>query len=287
MASKFFIQRGEKSHGPFSLDQIQGGVRSQKLTRDDRCSESSGGPWAPLSELVPELFEEDPLGFDGLLSTGFEPPPTEAVPAIDSIHCRSCGQENPADTIACSGCGVPPRRGRAFCGKCGNRIINPEAIMCVKCRTMLDTPSLPTPSVAGVSSSSVISATTGINPPFHWWYLNALQQYAVFNGRARRKAYWMFVLCNFIVTFILAILGAALMGPAPSGNPAMLSNLYSLAVLVPSIAVGVRRMHDTNHSGWFLLVPFYNVYLACIEGTRGPNRFGENPKPENESTGRR
>lgn len=57
-----------------------------------------------------------------------------------------------------------------------------------------------------------------------------------------------------------------------------LSNIYTIAVLLPSIAVGVRRMHDVNKSGWYILIPFYNLFLALTEGTRGENQYGEDPK---------
>jgi len=103
------------------------------------------------------------------------------------------------------------------------------------------------------------------------WYLKVLKQYADFDGRARRKEYWMFLLFNIIVSILIGIISGVLRLP-------ILGNLYTLAVLVPSIAVGVRRMHDTGHSGWFLLIPFYNLYLACIEGDQGANPYGENPK---------
>jgi uncharacterized membrane protein YhaH (DUF805 family) len=53
--------------------------------------------------------------------------------------------------------------------------------------------------------------------------------------------------------------------------------IYSVLVLLPSIAVGVRRMHDVNKSGWYLLIPFYNLYLAVTAGTVGPNEYGEDP----------
>jgi uncharacterized membrane protein YhaH (DUF805 family) len=57
-----------------------------------------------------------------------------------------------------------------------------------------------------------------------------------------------------------------------------LANVYSLALLVPSIAVGVRRMHDVGKSGWFILIPIYNLILACTEGTQGENEYGADPK---------
>jgi uncharacterized membrane protein YhaH (DUF805 family) len=104
------------------------------------------------------------------------------------------------------------------------------------------------------------------------WYLEVLKKYTVFTGRARRQEYWMFFLFNIIIAFVLGFIGGLV------GVHAILSNIYSLAVLIPSIAVGIRRMHDTDHSGWWLLVPIVNLVFAIMEGTRGDNRFGLDPK---------
>jgi uncharacterized membrane protein YhaH (DUF805 family) len=103
------------------------------------------------------------------------------------------------------------------------------------------------------------------------WYIGVLKKYAEFTGRARRKEYWMFVLFNVIFSIVVGIVAGLIRFP-------LLSTAYSLGVLVPGIAVGIRRMHDTNHSGWFLLVPIYNLILACTNGTVGENRFGADPK---------
>ena len=103
------------------------------------------------------------------------------------------------------------------------------------------------------------------------WYLKVLQNYATFNGRARRKEYWMFVLFNMIISFVLGFIGGL-------GHFELLGTIYSLAVLVPSIAVGVRRMHDVGKSGWFLLIPIYNLILACTDGTAGEYEYGADPK---------
>jgi uncharacterized membrane protein YhaH (DUF805 family) len=109
------------------------------------------------------------------------------------------------------------------------------------------------------------------------WYLAVLKQYAVFNGRARRKEYWMFTLFNVLIAFVLGfVLGLA----GGAGSVRVIINVFQLAILIPSIAVGVRRMHDTDHSGWWLLLPIVNLVFACIEGTPGPNRFGPDPKLE-------
>jgi uncharacterized membrane protein YhaH (DUF805 family) len=104
------------------------------------------------------------------------------------------------------------------------------------------------------------------------WYAKVMSQYIDFEGRARRKEYWMFALFNFIVAFCLGFAVGLLK------LPGFLPALYNLAVFFPSIAVGVRRMHDTNRSGWFLMIPFYNLYLLCIEGDRKPNQYGPDPK---------
>jgi len=108
------------------------------------------------------------------------------------------------------------------------------------------------------------------------YYLKVLKQYADFNGRARRKEYWMFVLFNFIVGFLISITGG-MMGAE------ILYTIYSLAVIIPSIAVGVRRMHDVGKSGWYLLIPIYNFILACTDGDSGDNEYGSNPKTDKEA----
>ncbi len=90
-------------------------------------------------------------------------------------------------------------------------------------------------------------------------------------GRARRSEYWYFTLFSIIISVVLTVIGTTVNFP-------MLPNIYSIAVLVPSIAVGVRRMHDVEKSGWFLLIPLYNLYLLSIKGTTGPNEYGEDPK---------
>jgi len=109
------------------------------------------------------------------------------------------------------------------------------------------------------------------------WYLDVLKKYAVFEGRARRKEYWMFLLFNFLVAFALGVF-EGMRGNSPAAGGSMLVPIYQLAILIPAIAVGVRRMHDTDHSGWWILFPFVNLVLAVREGQQGDNRFGSDPK---------
>lgn len=105
------------------------------------------------------------------------------------------------------------------------------------------------------------------------YYLEVLKKYAVFEGRARRSEYWYFALFSGIISGVLTV-G---LGEGASG-------LYSLGVFIPTLAVGVRRMHDVGKSGWYLLIPIYNLILACTEGDRGSNYYGLDPKnPELDS----
>lgn len=112
------------------------------------------------------------------------------------------------------------------------------------------------------------------------WYIAVLKKYAVFQGRARRKEYWMFFLFNIIVAFLLGLI-EGLAGINLGNGQSILGNVYQLAVFLPSIAVGIRRMHDVNKSGWFMLVPIYNLILAVKQGDTGENRFGSDPKADN------
>lgn len=108
------------------------------------------------------------------------------------------------------------------------------------------------------------------------YFLIVLQKYAQFTGRARRSEYWYFSLIAFVISFVLGfidgILGFDNMGFG------LLSGLFQLGILIPSIAVGVRRMHDVGKSGWFLLIPIYNLILALTEGNKGENQYGADPK---------
>lgn len=107
------------------------------------------------------------------------------------------------------------------------------------------------------------------------WYVEVLKKYAVFNGRARRTEYWMFFLFNVIISAVLAIADRS-MGYKDGNGP--LQGIYGLAVLLPGIGVAIRRMHDSDHSGWWILLPVVNLIFLLLPGTMGPNRFGADPK---------
>ena len=121
------------------------------------------------------------------------------------------------------------------------------------------------------------------------WYLKVVRDnYANFSGRARRQEYWMFVLFNMIFAFLIAFVGGLLgeMFNAPELGMALYV-IYLLAIIIPSIAVLVRRLHDIGKSGaWFFIsfVPFIGgiwlLILMCTEGERIENQYGVDQKSE-------
>ena len=117
------------------------------------------------------------------------------------------------------------------------------------------------------------------------WYLKVLKQYADFNGRARRKEYWMFFLFNLIFTAIASLIDIAAGTANIESGSGLFQGVYSLVVLIPSLAVGVRRLHDVGKSGWMLLLAFipligaiWLLVLFVTNGKEAANKWGENPK---------
>lgn len=117
------------------------------------------------------------------------------------------------------------------------------------------------------------------------WYLKVLKQYADFSGRARRKEYWMFALFNLIFIIVAMILDNVLgltLGELPYG---VFYFLYALAVLIPGLAVSVRRLHDVGKSGWMILISLIPIVggiwllvLMLTDSNPGDNQYGANPK---------
>lgn len=142
------------------------------------------------------------------------------------------------------------------------------------------------------------------------WMTMPLKRYADFSGRSRRKEYWMFFLLNVLVITVVMVLrgvvggGVSMMDAARNGGGVMaiygslfsgvgiLIAIWWLATIIPNIAVNVRRLHDRDMSGWWylglivgslipligFLVSIGYLVLMCLEGTKGPNRFGPDPK---------
>ena len=120
------------------------------------------------------------------------------------------------------------------------------------------------------------------------WYFEVLKKYAVFGGRARRKEYWYFVLFNFLALFGLAIIDGVIGTFNFQTGIGLLGGIYALAVLIPFIAVSVRRLHDTDRSGWWFLlylIPLIGDMVLLIfmvqDSQQSDNQYGLNPKPDN------
>lgn len=121
------------------------------------------------------------------------------------------------------------------------------------------------------------------------WYLEVFKKYAVFGGRARRKEYWYFTLFNFLAFFILTFIDGVIGSFNSEVGIGLLGGIYSLAILIPALAVSVRRLHDTDRSGWWLLIELIPVIGAIVlfifmvqDSQESENQYGPNPKPENE-----
>lgn len=122
---------------------------------------------------------------------------------------------------------------------------------------------------------------------FNWYKKVVFENYANFNGRARRSEYWYFALMNFIVLIVAAVLDSTLglnFSPLPYGY---LYLVVALATFIPGLAVAVRRLHDVGKSGWFYfiaLIPIIGaiwlLVLFFTEGNQGENQYGPDPKAD-------
>lgn len=111
------------------------------------------------------------------------------------------------------------------------------------------------------------------------WYIKVLKKYNVYQGRARREEYWMFTLFSTLIAIAMSVVDTIL------GTWVLFSSLYSLAIILPATGVAIRRLHDTNRSGWWLLitlVPLIGAIIILIftiqDSQPGTNQYGPNPK---------
>ena len=117
------------------------------------------------------------------------------------------------------------------------------------------------------------------------WYLSVIKKYTVFSGRARRKEYWMFCLFHMIFMIAAMVLDNLAGTAVEKIGYGLFYGVYALGVFLPSLAVAVRRLHDTGKSGWFLfigLIPLIGaiwlLVVLCSDGESAGNKYGMNPK---------
>lgn len=166
------------------------------------------------------------------------------------MFCKNCGKEINENAAVCIHCGVSAGSGNKYCSNCGAQP-DPLAIVCIKCGAPLKKKN---PNKKTVNSfGGAISA--------------CFSKYATFSGRANRSEYWFWVLFYFIFAII-----------------PMINFVAVLVFFLPSLAVLVRRLHDTGRSGWWYfiaLVPFIGwiwlLVLLCKESEEGENEYGVNP----------
>jgi len=117
------------------------------------------------------------------------------------------------------------------------------------------------------------------------WFITAVKKYATFSGRSQRSEYWYFLLFYLIIYVVLAIIDGVTGSYSMQAGIGLLTGILSLALFLPSLAVTVRRLHDTDRSGWWILIgliPLIGGIILIVflaqDSTAGANRFGENPK---------
>lgn len=118
------------------------------------------------------------------------------------------------------------------------------------------------------------------------WYVKVIKNYANFEGRARRQEYWMFVLFNMLFAFAAIILDNVFgITFSEQINYGPFYAIYSLAVFIPGLAVGIRRLHDIGKSGWYILLglipcigSIWLIVLLATDSQPGENEYGPNPK---------
>ena len=117
------------------------------------------------------------------------------------------------------------------------------------------------------------------------WFIGALKKYAVFEGRARRREYWFYVLFWVIIALALNVVDRMLGMYNAEMSMGALGGLFWLGTLLPSLAVGARRLHDTGRSGWWLLIGLIPLIGAIVlivffvlDSQPGVNQYGDNPK---------
>ena len=162
-----------------------------------------------------------------------------------------------------------------FCRKCGTEL-QESSIFCSNCGEKVGDLSNAhqlnnQPNNTSTQPSSYI---TGVDKNAWEYFTSALEKCVAFSGRARRAEYWFYVLFQFIFLMVASVLDNIIFGQS-------FFIIYIIAILVfflPGWCVMVRRYHDTDRSAWYCLIPIYGFVLLFFDGTKGQNRFGNDPK---------
>ena len=173
------------------------------------------------------------------------------------MFCTQCGAQNHPEDKFCAACGAPAgraRQERPYAGLPGQHV--------------------------QVGQQFDHNRSSSMD-----WYITVLKKYAVFAGRAQRAEYWYFLLFNVLAMVGLVIVDSITGTFSEDMGMGLLSGLYYLGVLVPSVAVTVRRLHDTSRSGWWLLIGLIPVvgglvllFFMVQNSKPGSNEYGLNPK---------
>ena len=160
-----------------------------------------------------------------------------------------------------------------YCIKCGNEI-NSNSKFCKYCgqKVSFNKKLKEGDNETGKLNDTQIQKTKKIN-----YYLMAFKKFGVFNGRSSRREYWTFFMWNIIIGLSLAFIEGVL-GIYSESNESVLYSIYELIIFIPSLSLGVRRMHDVNKRGWYILLPIYNFILTLRKGDKGDNQYGSDPK---------
>ena len=141
---------------------------------------------------------------------------------------------------------------------------------------------IPPPPPSGYGGAAAQPALP--QPLVSYWKKVVFENYLNFTGRARRAEFWWYFLANLIITVVLNIIDAAI-GSGSGFYGGILTGIYGLAVLLPGLAVGIRRLHDADKSGWWLLlvfIPIVGIIVLIVfwatDGTRGTNQYGVSEK---------
>ena len=142
------------------------------------------------------------------------------------------------------------------------------------------------PSTLSQYSSSTYTQSLSAEPKKNGWqhFVTAFTKYAVFKGRARRAEYWFFTLFYFLISLAVDIVGSildviyVLQSNEMSFIGSILTLILSLVFFLPSLAVSIRRAHDTGRSGWYILIPIYGFVIMFFDSEVDENKYGPDPK---------